>query len=375
MLVGQWVAASFRHKNIPLAPEATPRRVFEYATVHLEVPDSLVPMNAEPIQSTRWVFERHSPEQLEAFLNDCDLTGPQKESLCDRKRWDVRPTGISLEASPDVIVGLSRTSRDKIYAALARSPANPAHAMPFRFSPDLFDGLLASSDLSAAEAEKVRGLTWSHDGTVCFSDLDLLKSNLPPRQFKDLVETLYSVPALLMRVRIAPDTDIKAMLDYWGKGGRIHYIKPLIESLTKVTNGTRLNVEYFLPPFARLRLNTFPNPAKDPMAIRQDCFWSAMNFFNDNPDSQYYDQQATIRALKNDYLVTREAPVFGDRIMLTGKNDLAMHMCVYIADGVVFTKNGADFKAPWVLMKLSDVLALYSSTPGLRLVTYRPKNA
>ena len=133
-------------------------------------------------------------------------------------------------------------------------------------------------------------------------------------------------------------------------------------------------MEYLLPPFARLRLNTFPNPSTDPMAIRQDCFWSAMNFFNETPDPQYYDQQSTVRALKDDFYITREKPVFGDRIMLMDKSNMALHMCVYIADGVVFTKNGADFKAPWVLMKLSDMLALYPSTQGLSLVTYRPKN-
>jgi hypothetical protein len=122
-------------------------------------------------------------------------------------------------------------------------------------------------------------------------------------------------------------------------------------------------------------LNTFPDPEKDPHAIREDCFWSAMNFFNETPDPQYFNQQSTIRALKEDYIVTKDQPVFGDRIMLLDARSQALHMCVYIADGVVFTKNGSDFKSPWVLMKLSDMLALYPSKEALRLVTYRPKNA
>jgi hypothetical protein len=61
--------------------------------------------------------------------------------------------------------------------------------------------------------------------------------------------------------------------------------------------------------------------------------------------------------------------------MLLDRHNQALHMCVYIADGVVFTKNGADFKSPWVLMKLSDMLALYPTQQAVRLVTYRPKNA
>jgi hypothetical protein len=373
MLVSQWVFASLKKKDIPLAPEATPRRIFEYSMVHLEVPDSLLPAGAEPMQSTRWVFEKMTPEQLQALFASCDLSAAQKEMLVDVKNWQVNAAGITLQVPPEIILSLARPVRDKIYAVLAQSQANPAHASPFRFSPDLFEGTMASSDLSRDQVEQVKKLAWSREGAVCFSDLDLLKGSLPPAKFKDLVETLYSVPALLMRLRVSPDTDVEALLKYWGKGGRSETIKPLIESLSKATNGTRVSVEYFLPPFARLRLNTFPNPEKDPHAIREDCFWSAMNFFNETPDNQYFDQQRTIRALKEDYILTKDQPVFGDRIMLLNANDQALHMCVYIADGFVFTKNGSDFKSPWVLMKLSDMLALYPSKVALRLVTYRPK--
>lgn len=374
MLAGQWVLGSFKHKDVPLAPESTPRRIFEYSTVHLEVPESLLPLAGQPLQSTRWVFEKFNEEQLEKLFAGCDLTSEQKTYLANRQHWQITAAGIALQVSPEIILGLNPLSREKIYGALAQSRANPAHVMPFRFSPELFDGLIASSELTPAEIQKVKSLTWSHEGSLCFSDLDLIKGSLPPAQFKNLVETIYSVPALLMRVRLYPDTDVQAMLKYWGKGGRAEKIKPLLESMAKKADNERVNIEYFLPPFARLRLNTFPNPSTDPMAIRQDCFWSAMNFFNESPDARFYDQQNTARALQEDFLVTKEQPVFGDRIMLTDKNDMALHMCVYIADGVVFTKNGADFKAPWVLMKLSDMLALYPSKEALRLVTYRPKN-
>jgi hypothetical protein len=375
MLLSQWVFASLKKKDMPLAPEATARRLFEYSMVHLDVPDSLLPASAEPLQSTRWVFEKSTPEQLSALFANCDLTPGQKEILGSPKNWQINATGITLQVAPEVILGLSRPARDKIYAVLAQSQANPAHATPFKFSPDLFEGILASSELTGEQVDQVKRLAWTHAGAVCFSDLDLLKGSLPPAKFKELVETLYSVPALLMRLRVSQDTDVEALLKYWGKGGRLETIKPLVESLARATNGTRISVEYFLPPFARLRLNTFPNPEKDPHAIREDCFWSAMNFFNETPDPQYFNQQSTIRALKEDYIVTKDQPVFGDRIMLLDAKNEALHMCVYIADGVVFTKNGSDFKSPWILMKLSDMLALYPSKEALRLMTYRPKNA
>lgn len=375
MLAAQWVLGSFKQKDVALSPESAPRRVFEYSTVHLEVPESLLPMTGEPLQSSRWVFEKFNEEKLTQLFAGCDLSPAQKEYLADRKHWQVTAAGIAVQVTPEIIQGLSPASRHQIYAVLAQSRANPAHAMPFRFSPDLFDGLIASSELSPAELQNVKSLTWSNEGAICFSDLDLVKASLPASKFKNLVETIYSVPALLMRVRVSADTDINAMLKYWGKGGRAAKIKPLLEPLVKMKSNERLSIGYLLPPFARVRLNTFPDPGSDPMAIRQDCFWSAMNFFNETPDPQYYDQQNTVRVLRDEYFITKEQPAFGDRIMLTDKNDMALHMCVYIADGVVFTKNGADYKAPWVLMKLTDMLALYPSKEALRMVTYRPKNA
>ena len=51
--------------------------------------------------------------------------------------------------------------------------------------------------------------------------------------------------------------------------------------------------------------------------------------------------------------------MFGDMLMLFGPNDEALHLCVYVADDFVFTKNGVNPAAPWVIMRLEDVLVVY----------------
>jgi hypothetical protein len=50
-----------------------------------------------------------------------------------------------------------------------------------------------------------------------------------------------------------------------------------------------------------------------------------------------------------------------------------IHFCVYLADGVVFTKNGFDAMQPWVLMKLPDLLTIYPSHSEARTRVYREK--
>jgi hypothetical protein len=50
---------------------------------------------------------------------------------------------------------------------------------------------------------------------------------------------------------------------------------------------------------------------------------------------------------------------------------MALHMCAYIADDVVFTKNGANIQQPWVLMKLSEMLSSYEKDKPYEIYTYR----
>jgi len=59
--------------------------------------------------------------------------------------------------------------------------------------------------------------------------------------------------------------------------------------------------------------------------------------------------------------------------MLKDNASMAIHMCVYIADDVVFTKNGASLVAPWTLMKLPEMLKVYQPEQPIVLVGYRKK--
>ena len=48
---------------------------------------------------------------------------------------------------------------------------------------------------------------------------------------------------------------------------------------------------------------------------------------------------------------------------------------VYLADDIVFTKNGNNATQPWMLMRLKDVLTDYSGEGPARTVVYRSKNS
>ena len=53
--------------------------------------------------------------------------------------------------------------------------------------------------------------------------------------------------------------------------------------------GAAVNISYLMPTFARLRLYTYPDSWNDPDTSKQDCFFTTMNFFNETPDTNFFD--------------------------------------------------------------------------------------
>jgi hypothetical protein len=136
-----------------------------------------------------------------------------------------------------------------------------------------------------------------------------------------------------------------------------------------------MNISYLLPTFARLRLYTYPEAWDDATASQQDCFFTAMNFFNETPDTNFFDSVYSRKVLNSEYEPINEEPIFGDLIALFNDQGDAIHTCVYIADDFVFTKNGINAAQPWVLMRMADMLLIYYSPekPG-RILFLRRKN-
>src|SRR5882762_3885445 len=99
-----------------------------------------------------------------------------------------------------------------------------------------------------------------------------------------------------------------------------------------------------------------------------------MNFFREQPDTQIFNVENTKRVLASDYAPRSDSPIYGDLIMLKDSLGRPIHLCVYLADDVVFTKNGADCMHPWVLMKIPDMLAYYNARETAQLNVYRSRS-
>lgn len=362
-------------KNLPAAKDsnAAPWGQLEYVPIALDRPEDYFTNDLKEAARTVWVFRNHTEQQLSALFASLNLDGTAQSYLTNRAHWELLPRAIRLSPPPEVVIDLNADARRQLYELLAHNPENWAQAMPFRFRANGFDDWFANCGLAKPKIDLVRQLTYTERGNLCFADAATFSQLSTPEETRCLIKSLWRVSTFVMKVRVNPKTDVEELMKYWGTFSSGRAYKPLVESMSRVPEGSALNVSYFLPPFARLRLYTYPDPG-DTNIIRQDCFWSSMNFFNAVPDNGFFNPEYTQRALKADYArIADGSRRFGDLLLLLGKNDLALHMCVYLADDVVFTKNGANVQQPWVLMKLPEMLSHYEADQPYQIVVYRRK--
>jgi hypothetical protein len=311
-----------------------------------------------------WWFGNMTEAQLEALFTAPDLTPAQRQALTDRTRWSAAADGWLVQPPAEVVRSLSPAARARIYGVLFQHPRNRSRGRPFRIAADKFEGWLASCGLPPQLHGLFRSLTYRQGESVCFADFELIEAHCTLEQQRQLSKAFSRCPALLMRLRLGSESDLESLVEYWSRYRPPRVVKPFLESLMRVPGGAALNVAFFFPPFARLRLYTYPDPAAEPDAAQQDCFWTALNFANDRPDARFHNEALVQSTLRSAYAEVPSPWQFGDLILLLEEGRTAIHLCVYVADDVVFTKNGADLLRPWVLMKLSNVIQEYRSFKG-----------
>jgi len=340
----------------------------EITPMLLDRPEAQFASDNAPAPALRWTFENFSPPQLTQFIHCCELTDQQKAALLDTNKWLPAVNGWKILPEPGLVKEISPAAREKIYPVLARCRQN-SQAFPFIFEPDSFEEVLSSCGLSTAKIELVRHLSYPKKNLRCFADLQLFDLLSSPDETRCLTKALCRVPTLLMKLKVTPQSDLKALLAYWGGCCDAERIKPLLESLIRVQGGAKLNVSFFMPPVPRLNLYTYPGAAS---RVGQDCVSSAFNFFRDQSDNRFTDPEYANNVLQSEFEVVRGDKKFGDLLLLQ-EGDRAVHMCVYIAADIVYTKNGGHPNQPWVLMKLDDLMVEYASDKPQQWRVFRKK--
>ncbi|PWU16705.1 MAG: hypothetical protein C5B50_12975 [Verrucomicrobia bacterium] len=358
------IAGQSLSSNLAAAPPDSgaemPWGTLKATEIPLACPEGELPDGERRLTEPKWVFEDTSEGRLTRFFNGLNLRPAEKATLLDKRTWEIGPKRCVVSPPEQLIWSLNPDARQRIYSVLSRTPSNFPQRYPFHFALDGLEEKFKNCGLTAENVEQLRWLSYTNGGYLCFTDLQAMKHALNPEQFQELVESLYEVPTYVLGLRLNPHSNVEGLVKYWGKGGREHLIAPLLTALAKVPGGAGINVSYLLPPFARLRLYTYPFTLNDPTAQRSDCFFTSMNFFNEKPDTNFFNASYTAQMIHTQYSTVVDQPVFGDLITLVNGKGESIHACVFIAADYVFTKNGVNSHQPWVLMKLSDMVMMYS---------------
>ena len=335
-------------------------------------PRGRLPDENERLKPTVWFFESYSEAQLDSFFRTLRAPAPYLRTLLDRQYWTVRSNGCAFEPPAALVFSLPADVRGKIYNVLAQWPANYSQQVPFRFPSDGFRPTLLLAGLKLKRVQALERLTYTDNGNICFADLRYAKESMSAAEFQTLTERLYETPTYRLRLHVAPESNVEALAEYWGQNGREQLIHPLLKALSKVPGGASTSVSTLLPPYARLRLNTYPESWYGAVAD-QDCIFTALNFFSENPDTNFFRQAYTKEVLTSQYVRIEGPPVFGDIVLFLDRDGNAQHACVYIVADYVFTKNGVNAGVPWVIMKLNDVFLTYQAQCPKEVVFVRRK--
>jgi hypothetical protein len=351
----------------------------EYIPFTIAAPEEILPVQAATETPTHWFFKGFDRDSFDRFLDALDMPAGFKEQMLDPSALRIVEDGVDLIPPREVLISLPRGARNRIYRHIAAFPENTT-AFTFVPSKSLEDRF-SKGGVSPETTSLFKKMSCDYGSYLIFSGMSVLLSSMPKIEDRvRVLQVLTEQKSLLVRLRINAQTDVRALDRYWAKGLWTTDLRALLQSLTSLPNEISLSLIEMLPPLPASLINTFPkaqDPAKGP-PVNRDCHWTSLNFFNETPDDRCSDPGFFREKLQNDYTRVAAQPHYGDIILLEKPDRSVIHSAVFLADNIVYTKNGGSPSSPWILSTLPDMMERYSFhvAPNQALiVSYYRKNA
>lgn len=355
---------------LPLKPG--PWGEMECVPMTIAPPEELIPVRALETDGTRWFFARFTRGALDEVLKSAGIPEGLKAEMMSPTRLTESDEGTEVRPGMRVLKELPSEAREKLYRVLGSGNGNRS-GITFVHANDVDERFRASGVPAETVAEFKRWCCVRGD-YLAFSGIGEMLSLLPDYEAKvRFMKALSQQKTLLLRLHVTPQSDIEDLTAYWGKARWAMDVKELLSSVSAVPGGTWLDAMELLPPLPTAQLHSFPKPELADDGVRRDCHWTAYNFFRDPPDPNYGKAGTVRQLIIENYAPVTGDPRYGDIVMLTLPDGSIIHSAVFLADDVVYTKNGDTPIHPWMLSRISDLLAQYSfmAEPGQQLkITY-----
>jgi hypothetical protein len=322
-----------------------------------------------------WMFKGLKPDAVKALLVNAGLMAAQAATAAAPESCKETSFGTQLTPSADFLFSLDPATRGKLYRALSGLGVNTYIDFPYIFPGGTIETIYADDRLHPDDVAMLKRLVYANGTAQQLGDYQLLLNQIPTVERRvALTLALSRQSAVFAGLAIKPDTDIDKLASYWGNMPNVRFtdIRPLFEALKRLPEGGNLSLLYLLPKFARDRLYTFPLPPQGGEPT-MDCHWTTFNFSNETPDNRFNDPTYAVQYIQKNFYQIAAPSIYGDVLLLMNNRGEVKHSAVYLADDIVFTKNGNNYRQPWMLMHISDLLATYPNNPPMQAVYMRRK--
>jgi hypothetical protein len=333
----------------------------EVTPITISAPEEYLIVEQVEKRPTRWIFKNRSRDDLARLFDSLDLPKEQKDAWLSSSVVEVAPDGVVLTPSSEMLMGLSEKARRGIFDLIAGTLENEP-ALEY-IGVNSIDERFRTGNVSSATVELFKKMSCKRGDYYVFSGVGNLVSALPTRDEKiRFLRAMSQQKTMLIRLHINPQTDINSLVRYWGKERWAVNANALLESVAALPGDNSIDLVELLPPFPSSMLYNFPpNGASGAGApVRRDCHWTSLNFFNDVPDDRFTDPAYVKQKLLEDYTIALFDRRYGDVVLMQKPDESIVHSAVYLADDIVYTKNGDTPVHPWMFSTLSELKEQYA---------------
>ncbi|MDP6546233.1 MAG: hypothetical protein QGH60_19815 [Phycisphaerae bacterium] len=369
-------SASGNSDNVPVsAPRIWGQ--LEYTPIVIAPPLEFVedPPSEYYSEGIAWHFSGTSSTRLSALFKSINLSAPLREKLISMAEPNESIRGMSIRPSRQFALNISPEDRAALYIALCAYRVNNSEYAPFQFRGNSTDEWFDGSAVSPTTRKLVEPLIYRRGEFMYFGDFRTIGYLPSHTERSNLLKTLMRNATFIAHLKVSPDSDLEALVKYWGRGGRAHEVRPILEALMRRGGEQAINITHLLPALARRKLYTYPKRSDSDIELRsRDCHWTSMNFFNDVLDDSFCDIRKVNTALQTKYYRISDPLRLGDVIVLFTPQMRFIHSAVYIADDVFFHRCGSRSYEPWALTRRKDLKAYYPSHDKFTVHYYRRKS-
>jgi hypothetical protein len=347
--------------------------------IFLEAPTSMVETYPLPNTTPRWSFPESEAPRLGALFATLGLSSTLVQTLSEPS-LQIREGGwIHFFPPAAAVESLSPEVRARLYIQLGKYPVNEFHQDPVLILSDTIDEWYKSSPLRRELVEKIKDLAYRRGEAWAFSDLPILLSySENETEARAIFKAFTRTRTYLVRLNVTPDLDVIGVREYWSIGGRSFRLKslePLLASIQETGRPVELDISHIIPALPRKLIYNYPGSQTAAKGIMPDCHWTSLNFFNYAPHEYLLDPRLATNRVLEDYVPVSPPYTYGDILFfLRAADGDAFHSCLYLADDLVFTKNGRNQLSPWIISTIEDVSRVYLSITEGRIQAYRRKD-